>query len=335
MSNYPSRTDIVTAMRNPQVSFKANEIKGGSVIQNGSRIIQYSGGYTTVFPFNKTKGDKVAVRLWIADIGDAKKRSLEISNYLEKLNNAYFAGFKYIDDAVLVNGTLHPIVLMDWVDGLTLKEYINSNIANSSKIIGLAEKFREMTTYFHNVNIAHGDLQHGNILVKSDGSLVAIDYDSMYIEPLNGMTDTIKGLPGYQHPSRHGNQFVNSRLDYFSELVIYLSLIIYADTPKLWDDYYETEDLLFSKDDFSDPYNSKLISGHLKSTNATISELTERMMEELKATDITQLRPLEELLVNRRETAKENIFDKWKNQPNPAVMKQATKPNKNNITNKF
>ena len=68
------------------------------------------------------------------DIGDAKKRSLEISNYLENLNNAYFAGFKYIDDAVLVNGTLHPIVLMDWVDGQTLKEYINSNITNTSKI---------------------------------------------------------------------------------------------------------------------------------------------------------------------------------------------------------
>jgi len=335
MSNYPSRTDIVTAMRNPHVSFKSSEIIGGSVIQKGSRIIQYSGGYTTVFPFHKQTGNKVAVRLWIADIGDAKKRSLEISNYLKNLNNAYFAGFKYIDDAVLVNGTLHPIVLMDWVDGQTLKEYINSNITNTSKILGLAEKFKEMTAYFHKENIAHGDLQHGNILVKSDGSLVVIDYDSMFIEPLNGMSDTIKGLPGYQHPTRHSNQFVNSRLDYFSELVIYLSLLIYADTPKLWDEYYETEDLLFSKEDFANPSNSKLISNHLKSSNPTISELSEKMVEELKATDIAQLRPLEGLLINRREVAKENIFDKWEKQPNPALKKKLSLPNKNDITNKF
>jgi serine/threonine protein kinase len=335
MSNYPSRTDIVTAMRNPHVSFKSSDIIGGSVIQKGSRIIQYSGGYTTVFPFHKQTGNKVAVRLWIADIGDAKKRSLEISNYLKNLNNAYFAGFKYIDDAVLVNGTLHPIVLMDWVDGQTLKEYINANITNASKILGLAEKFREMTAYFHKENIAHGDLQHGNILVKSDGSLVAIDYDSMFIEPLNGMSDTIKGLPGYQHPTRHSNQFVNSKLDYFSELVIYLSLLIYADTPKLWDEYYETEDLLFSKDDFANPSNSKLISNHLKSSNPTISELSEKMVEELKATDIAQLRPLEDLLINRREVAKENIFDKWEKQPNPALKKKVSLPNKNDITNKF
>jgi serine/threonine protein kinase len=335
MSNYPSRTDIVTAMRNPNVSFKSNEIIGGSVIQKGSRIIQYSGGYTTVFPFHKQTGNKVAVRLWIADIGDAKKRSLEISNYLENLNNAYFAGFKYIDDAVLVNGTLHPIVLMDWVDGQILKEYINSNITNESKILGLAESFREMTAYFHKENIAHGDLQHGNILVKSDGSLVAIDYDSMFIEPLNGMPDTIKGLPGYQHPTRHSNQFVNSRLDYFSELVIYLSLLIYAETPKLWDDYYETEDLLFSKDDFANPSNSKLISNHLKSSNPTISELTEKMVEELKATDIAQLRPLEDLLINRREVAKDNIFDKWDKQPNPPQKKQVSLPTKNSIMFKW
>lgn len=335
MSNYPSRTDIVTAMRNPQVSFKSSEIIGGSVIQKGSRIIQYSGGYTTVFPFHKQTGNKVAVRLWIADIGDAKKRSLEISNYLENLNNAYFAGFKYIDDAVLVNGTLYPIVLMDWVDGQTLKEYINSNITNTSKILGLAEKFKEMTAYFHKENIAHGDLQHGNILVKNDGSLVAIDYDSMFIEPLKGMTDTIKGLPGYQHPARHSNQCVNPRLDYFSELVIYLSLLIYADTPKLWKEYYETEDLLFSKDDFVNPNISKLISSHLKSTNPTVSELTVKMIEELKATDINQLRPLEELLINRREVVKDNIFDKWDKQPNKSIKKQVSLPNKNDITNKF
>lgn len=335
MSNYPSRTDIVTAMRNPQVSFKSNEILGGSVIQNGSRIIQYSGGYTTVFPFHRQGGDKVAVRLWIADIGDAKKRSLEISNYLKNLDNAYFAGFKYIDDAVLVNGILHPIVLMDWVDAQTLKEYINSNISNSSKILDLAESFKQMIIYFHKVNIAHGDLQHGNILVKSDGSLVAIDYDSMFIDPLNGMPDNVKGLPGYQHPTRNSNQYVNSKLDYFSELVIYLSLLIYAETPYLWAEYYETEDLFFSKDDFANPSNSKLIIEHLKSPNPTISELIKKMREELKVTDITHLRPLEELLVNKREVTKENIFDKWDKKPNETLKKQVSIPDKNSITNKF
>ncbi|WP_053976576.1 protein kinase domain-containing protein [Mangrovimonas xylaniphaga] len=335
MSNYPSRTDIVTAMRNPQVSFKSSEIVGGSIIQKGSRIIQYSGGYTTVFPFNKPTGSKVAVRLWIADIGDAKKRSLEISNYLGALNNAYFAGFKYIDDAVLVNGALHPIVLMDWVEGKTLKEYINSNISNSRVILDLADKFKKMVEYFHKEHIAHGDLQHGNLLVKNDGSIVAIDYDSMFIKPLSGMVDTIKGLPGYQHPARQSNKLVNSNLDYFSELIIYLSLLVYAETPSLWDKYYETEDLLFSKEDFANPNSSKLISDCVRSSNQTIADLSKELLVELQASDISQLRPLEDLLIDKRELTKESIFDKWNKQPNAPVKKEVTLPDKKNITDKF
>ncbi|KSA13479.1 protein kinase domain-containing protein [Maribacter dokdonensis] len=335
MANYPSRTDLVTAMRNPNVSFKSNEILGGSVIQKGSRTVQYSGGYTTVFPFHKSSGEKVAIRLWIADIGDAKKRSLEISNYLEKLKSNYFVSFKYIDDAVLVNGKLHPIVLMDWVNGKTLKEYINDNISNSKAILDLAKRFRDMVEYFHSQNIAHGDLQHGNVLVKDDGSLVAIDYDSMFIDSLDGMPDTIKGLPGYQHPARNTNSYVNSQLDYFSELVIYLSLLLFADNSNLWSDYYETEDLLFSKNDFENPNSSSIISLALNSVNTEIKELTEKMLEELMISDIKDLRPIEELLVNKKEALKDNIFNKWDSQPNPAIKKSTTYPNKRNITNKF
>lgn len=335
MANYPSRTDIVTAMRNPQVSFKSGEIIGGSVIQKGSRIIQYAGGYTSVFPFIKSSGEKIAVRLWIADIGEAKKRSLEISKYLELLNNAYFAGFKYVDDAVLINGDLHPVVLMDWVDGQTLKDYINEHISERDKLINLADRFKEMTAYFHKQNIAHGDLQHGNILVKKDGSLVVIDYDSMFIDPLNGMADMIKGLPGYQHPSRHSNRVLNPKLDYFSELVIYLSLLVFADEPNLWDTYFETEDLLFSKDDFSDPNSSTLLKSCLQSSNPTISSLANKMVEELNATDINNLRPLEELLIDGRKVKLGGIIDKWSDQPNPPEAKKVTFPDKTLTIDKF
>src|SRR5688572_18709297 len=119
MANFPSRTDIVTAMRNPSVSFKSKELIGGSAIQKGSRVVQYSGGYTTVFPFNNFNAEKVAIRCWIADIGEAKVRTQEISNYLDQLSNPYFVGFKYIEDAVLINGNCHAIVVMDWVEGKT------------------------------------------------------------------------------------------------------------------------------------------------------------------------------------------------------------------------
>ncbi|MFV0224873.1 hypothetical protein OBJ96_07165 [Empedobacter falsenii] len=333
---YPSRTDIVTAMRNPQVSFKANELIGGTIIQKGSRVIQYSGGYTTVFPFNTSEGEKVAVRCWIADIGDAKRRSQEISTYLANLNNSYFCDFKYLEEALLINGKIYPIVLMDWVEGKTLKDFINDNIhSNPSSISKIRENFKEMVAYFHQQNIAHGDLQHGNILVNPDCSLTIIDYDSMYIKPLEGMSDAIKGLPGYQHPLRSANKLINPKLDYFSELIIYLSLLVFENQPSLWQKYYETEDLLFSKDDFANPNHSVLINSLLKSNNQTVLDLTNKLKEELTKNDIQQLEPLENLLIDRLEVTKENIMDKWNKQPNPPSKKEVKLPDANNIMNKF
>jgi len=332
---YPSRTDIVTAMSNPEVSFKSDDLIGGSIIKKGSRAVQYSGGYSTVFPFDTKNNEKIAVRLWIADIGDAKRRSSEISNYLEKLNNDYFAKFRYVDSAILINGIIYPVVIMDWISGETLKDYIQENIHNSGRIINLATKFKTMVEYFHKENIAHGDLQHGNILVKENGEIVVIDYDSMFIEPLGGMPDIIKGLVGYQHPKRRSNQHLNNKLDYFSELVIYLSLLVYANTPSLWDKYYGTEDLLFSKEDLDDPNSSELIAKLILSDDATISLLAGKLKEELNKNDILELCPLEELLINKLEEAKDNIFDKWNKQPNPPTKGKPTFPDKKSITDKF
>lgn len=333
---YPSRTDIVTAMRNPQVSFRADELIGGTIIKKGSRVIQYSGGYTTVFPFHRKNAKKVAVRCWIADIGNAKKRSQEISTYLSALNSPYFCAFQYLEDALLINGIVYPIVLMDWVEGKTLKDFVNDNIhSNPTAINKVKENFKDMVSYFHIQNIAHGDLQHGNILVNPDCSLTIIDYDSMYIEPLRNMSDAIKGLPGYQHPSRYNNKYINPKLDYFSELVIYLSLQVFEKEPNLWEKYYDTEDLLFSKDDFANSNQSILIQRLLKSSDQTIIDLTNKLKEQLAKNDIDQLEPLENLLVGKYEAIKEVIMDKWDKQPNPPDSKEVNLPDTTNIFDKF
>jgi len=335
MALYPSRSDYVTAMKNPNVSFRSNELKGGKIFQKGSRVIQYSGGYSIVFPFNKSNTKKVAVRCWIADIGDGRRRSQAISSFLDKINCQYFVKFKYIDKALLINGILHPIVIMDWVDGQTLKNYINQNIHNPGAIFELAEKFKEMVLHFHKLNIAHGDLQHGNIMITNMGQLVVIDYDSMFIEALDGMDDTIKGLAGYQHPSRSANKQINPKLDFFAELIIYLSLLTYADKPELWNDYFDTEDLLFSKEDYLNPEKSKLIADLVKSPNKKIADLVVKLKIELGKRSITELIPLDELLVDKLERTKDDISKKWDNQPNVTKANNHSNPDSSTIINKF
>lgn len=323
--NMPSRTEIVTAMSN-SVCHKADELKGGSVIKKGSRVVQYAGGYNNVFPFIDKNGKKVAVRCWCADIDQAKERCYRISEFLKKDTSHYFVNFKYVDNALLIAGALHPVVVMEWVEGKTLKNYVNEKKPSKVVFLDLAEKFLDMVKYLHSQNIAHGDLQHGNIMVRPDGSLALIDYDSMYVDSLNGFTDVVKGLPGYQHPARDKNRLLNSKLDYFSELVIYLSLHIFAESPELWDEYVDTEDLLFSMADFADLKHSKLYAAYYNSASPIVSQLMKELENALGIDDINKLKPIESLLCGQEAKVRpapvginiDNIVSKMKVTVQPA-----------------
>jgi serine/threonine protein kinase len=309
-SVFPSKTDILLAMQN-HVFYRSQELLGGSIFQKGTWVTRHSGGYAIVFPFIKANGQKIVVRCWFADIGDPKKRMLAIANHLTKLNCPYFVKLSYLDDALLINGKLQPIVTMDYVEEPTLKEYINENINSPSAILKLAENFKLMVQFFHQNNIAHGDLSHGNIKVKNDGNLIVIDYDSMFVQDLNGMPDVIKGLPGYQHPARNSNTTVNAKLDYFSELVIYLSLIVFSNNKAMWAEYFETEDLLFSRQDYESPNSSALFAKLKRSSNPQIVDLTNKLVNCLNYSDISHIKPLEEMLKDKLDDIADSIIDKF------------------------
>jgi len=334
---FPTATEVLSAMRNSNVSLKLKELENGSVIQKGAKTILYSGGYSIVFPFNKANGEKVAVRCWVADIGEAKKRSQILSTHLAKLDSPYFVGFKYVDSAILINGIFNPLIIMEWIEGQTLKDFLNENINDKNKIILVANKFKDMVHYFHENNIAHGDLQHGNILIKKSGELVAIDYDSMYVEELKGLPDNVKGLPGYQHPARLKNQSLSAKLDYFSELVIYLGLLVFAEMPQLWYKYEGTNDLIFSSEDYKNPNQSEIIRTLSMSNNKLIADLTNKLKDSLKEPSIDNLYCLEENLIDKKKIAMEIIFDKFENQPNPPIPRnyEPVFPPINDITSKF
>lgn len=292
---YPSRMEIMNAISN-HVFYHAAELKGGHPIKHGIRIINWAGGFANLYPFIQADGTKIAVKCWCADINNAQERFAKISSFLEKNNCPYLIKTKFVPDALMVSGELYPVGIMEWVEGDTLKDYIEDNTPSKELFLNLANKFLEMVKTLHRLNVSHGDLQHGNIMILPDGSMKLIDYDSMYVPGLDNMQDVIKGLPGYQHPARRNVKFVNTKNDYFSELVIYLSLLLFAEKPSMWQDYVDTEDLLFSCDDFADLQNSDIYKEFKNSSNPQIRSLFQKMLEALSVDDINLLHPLEALL---------------------------------------
>lgn len=313
------------ALVHPQV------LKGGHPISKGERIIKYAGGFCVVFPY-ETRSKKYAVRCWHAEVSDAKRRTQIIANSLKQAQLPYFVGFDFYEDGIMTTSGIQPIVVMDWVDARPMKKFLAEHITESTVINQIAENFKVMVGELHKNHFSHGDLQHGNILVRPDHSLVLVDYDSMYVPDLKGMTDEIKGLVGYQHEARWKNKFATEKADYFSELVIYTSLKALAKMPALWQklNIENTETLLFSGDDIASHGKSQIFK-ELKG-DSELSSFVDRLCDFMSKPSIEDLLPLEDAIF----TQSESISAKWKsgNGYKPS-NKKGNIENPDNISNKW
>ena len=298
---WPSLRDYTEAIRDyPHISILDPKLKGGNP-QRGSNnyLMVYSGGFSTVFPI-EVLSDTYALRCWIADIEEAETRYEEISDYLKQCCLPYFVDFAYVPEGILVNGIKYPITRMEWAEGNTLCDFIERNLQDARCLKTAAAEFQKMVAALHAHQISHGDLQDGNILLKRGGTDVEIkliDYDSVFVPALRGQPDTIVGVPAYQHPQRiasGGSE--NEKVDYFSELVIYLSLLGLAEKPNLWSQFGAPTEkrLLFIAEDFKNPDQSDVFR-ELENLSPDVKQLASKLKEFCKRS-VDQLEPLETVL---------------------------------------
>jgi len=249
----PNKNDIISAVKNSDTFLKVSELQGAIVkLKSNGQPYFFTGGFTMVFQLTKNS-KKWAFRVWHTGFKQQKVRFQKISKYLEAQKLPYFADFIYDEKGLLVNGELVDTIRMEWFEYDLLKDYIEKNINNQLKLLTLAVNFMTLCEDLHKHQISHGDLQHGNILVDSQGNIKLIDYDSVCVPDIEGVEELVTGLRGYQHPSRFkSTNKASFKTDYFSELVIYLSLLAFAQNPQLWHEFNvkDTEVLLFNEEDF-------------------------------------------------------------------------------------
>lgn len=291
----PEISEITQSILVPAL-IKDSFVKDGTfeVLPDGNPK-RYSGGFTSVYPFVKN-GEKWAFRCWHSDLGNVKHRMELVSEALSKHPLPYFCEFTYVNEGIVVGGKIYPTTRMKWVDGLNLKEFICSH-RDKLTLKKLADDFLSLCHDMHLHQFAHGDLQHENIIVGNNGQLYLIDYDSMYVPTMNDFDDIIIGKKDYQHPCRKNNHKSSERLDYFSELIIYTSILAISGDLSLIDDYQVegSEALLFTAKDYED-ITSSTIYTRLKSLDGVFPLLLKALMQYLSETDIDNLRPFDELL---------------------------------------
>lgn len=289
----PSISEILDSVSAP-VLIKDEVIRNGNFEKSSRGVIYYSGGFTVVFPV-QANGQKWAFRCWHTEMGNVRMRFKIISDYINQLNSSYFCNFYYCDSGLIVDGKVFPTTRMDWVNGKTLNQYIAENASNKELMLSLANKFLMMTDSLHKYKIAHGDLQHGNIIISDAGEIRLVDYDSLFVPGLEGESDIIIGKAEYQHPNRKKVKITSEKLDYFSELVIYLSIIAIAHKPSIIQDFSIDDSLLFQSKDWDDFNNSPIYVALKDIGNNDINLLIDILIDYLNESDITNLRPFADI----------------------------------------
>lgn len=287
-----NKQDIITAIKNLDLFLKVPALKGAKarINKNGNPFV-YVGGFNMVFQLTH-KSKKWAFRVWHVPMGENEERYFKISKYLTSKKLPYFAEFIYDEKGILINGELVDTIRMEWLDGLLFKEYIEINLNNKLALTSLADNFLKMCQDLRDNQISHGDLQEGNILVTKSGKIRLVDYDSICIPQIEEQEEFVTGLKGYQHPSRFKGGKASLKADYFSELIIYISILAFSEMPELWTKYQvkDTQYLLFSETDFEDLENTPIYKD-LFGLSLKIDKLLDILIEYLQTELYTDLKP--------------------------------------------
>ncbi|MFE9630265.1 hypothetical protein [Streptomyces sp. NPDC006463] len=282
---FPSGAAYAEALQHTELCFRHPELKGArpELTKLGlPRAI--SGAFASVFSLTSAaSGQRYAVKCFTRHIPDQELRYREISSELAGLDPAELSqlwklGFEYLPDAIRVGGGLFPVLKMDWIEAVTLSAWLDTHHGDSAAVDRLAGRFAELTSDLATHGIAHGDLQHGNLLVAGDGTFRLVDYDGMYVPALAGHGGTERGHRNYQSPAR-GNDDFGADLDRFSSWVIFLALKAVAADPGLWARLHEPsgEFLLLTEEDFKSPSTSGNLLTLLAHPDRTVRGLADHV----------------------------------------------------------
>ena len=285
---WPTMSDYQETIQNPNTCFFDHELKNGTPILNNLGLPKpIAGGFVCVYQMI-CGSHNYAVRCFLTKQLDLEKRYTIISDYLREINLPYMVSFEFISQGIKVNGQWFPILKMEWINGEPLNLYLEKNLHEPQNLEALASKFTTLIEDLRKYSIAHGDLQHENILI-SNQQLKLIDYDGLYVPGLEAIPSNEYGHRNYQHPSRSERDF-GPNLDNFSAWVIYTSILALCADPNLWNQF-EVGDgsLIFRKEDFLDPNQSFAFKLFEQSTIVPLQSFAKQLKILLDFDDLSKI----------------------------------------------
>ena len=234
------------------------------VLDDHGEPYRSSGAFAVVFKMkDEQTGKCYALKCFTEEQEGRAEAYRQIADELEFVDSSYITSVKYLDKEIFVDSSCEedefPVLLMDWIDGETMENYIAENYQDNYIMAMLCYRFCKMAAWLRSQPFAHGDIKPDNIMVRPDGNLTLVDYDGMFVSAMKGQKSPTIGTKDFSHPLRTVDDFDES-IDDFALVSIALSLKAISMNSKLLDTYGASDRLLFSENDYRNPSNSKVIS---------------------------------------------------------------------------
>ena len=233
------------------------------VLDDHGEPYRSSGAFAVVFKMkDEQTGKCYALKCFTEEQEGRAEAYRQIADELEFVDSSYITSVKYLDKEIFVDSSCEedefPVLLMDWIDGETMENYIAENYQDNYAMAMLCYRFCKMSAWLRSQPFAHGDIKPDNIMVRPDGNLTLVDYDGMFVSAMKGQKSPTIGTKDFSHPLRTVNDF-DETIDDFALTSIALSLKAISLKPSLLDEYGAADRLLFSAEDYRDLSKSKVV----------------------------------------------------------------------------
>ncbi len=252
--NYPLISEYIESIKNSEDNFNVLSTLR-PVYDEAGEIVMSSGNFAVVFKMkDESSGKLYAVKCFLKEQEGRDIAYQQITDELEYVSSNYLCSIKYFQKELFVDSTVSsdtefPVLLMDWVEGVTLDKYVHQHISDKYALQLITYQFGNMAAWLMTQPFAHGDLKPDNILVSEDGALVLVDYDGMFVPAMQGQKARELGSPDYRHPLRTEDCF-NEHIDDFPLALIGMSLKAIALDTSLLQNNARSDSLLLSESDF-------------------------------------------------------------------------------------
>ena len=233
------------------------------VLDDHGEPYRSSGAFAVVFKMrDEQTGKYYALKCFTEEQEGRAEAYCKIADELECVDSSYLTSVKYLEKEIFVDSSCEedefPVLLMDWIDGETMENYIAENYQDNYIMAMLCYRFCKMAAWLRSQQFAHGDIKPDNIMVRPDGNLTLVDYDGMFVPAMKGQKSPTIGTKDFSHPLRTVDDF-DETIDDFALASIALSLKAISLKPSLLDEYGAADRLLFSAEDYRDLSKGKVV----------------------------------------------------------------------------